>query len=177
MNVRFDEDYSNADVPEIIIDSIYPVDKERLLKFGFVSKELSYCTPNEKSFLKKLNNLGIKDAVTPSGEIIQASEMAKRLSNAAMKEIKNKPWERFANENDLAERTTLKTMREIYGYEVKGLTVKGWIPGARVWHENGDYFELTGNKCQRCHVNPEAYGHGGGIRCYDVDNCGYWFCY
>lgn len=81
---------------------------------------------------------------------------------------------RFANEESVAIRAVDDVLTNIYGETVM---VQGWEAGSRIRHKNGDIFELTGRKCQRCHVNPEAYGHGGGIRCFDVENCGNWFCY
>lgn len=52
----------------------------------------------------------------------------------------------------------------------------GWFAGEVVSYRR-QRFELTGDACPRCKVNPECYGIGGGVRCLDVQGCGWWFCY
>jgi len=51
----------------------------------------------------------------------------------------------------------------------------GWIRGETV-RINGERFELTGDECERCGVNPKAHGIGGGVRCVNTRECGWWYC-
>lgn len=62
------------------------------------------------------------------------------------------------------------------GYPVyQSIEVTGWIAG-EVVIVNHRRYELTGDACPECKVNPKAYGIGGGVRCVDEVNCRWWYC-
>lgn len=66
--------------------------------------------------------------------------------------------------------------KDIPGYPVyTSINIEGWIPG-EVVVVSRERFELTGDACPQCKVNPKAYGIGGGVRCIDTVNCRWWYC-
>lgn len=88
----------------------------------------------------------------------------------------------FDSEQAQAYRALFPTLKELLpttptdGYPTY-LTVnaRGWIGGETV-RVNGERFELTGDSCTRCGINPTAYGIGGGVRCVSTVECGWWYC-
>lgn len=185
---RYDEGFVEevSDEPEIVIDSIYP---ETTLRSWETSRIATKIGDNiggfGRHFIKDLE-LGIKESLASRGfdkasdshgKTPDLDEVARNIYQKIHEYAHDKLYGgnkgMFGREEDIAIRAFRNVLEDAYGETVM---IKGWEPGMRIRHENGDVFELTGSKCERCHVNPEAYGHGGGIRCFDVDNCGYWYC-
>jgi len=65
-----------------------------------------------------------------------------------------------------------RLLHSLWGDEMQ---ITGWLAGEKV-RINGETFELTGDACESCGVNPMAYGRGGGVRCIDTGGCGWWSC-
>lgn len=78
------------------------------------------------------------------------------------------------SERQMAQRAARKMLA--WRFPFGRVTMRGWFQGTSVVLPTGR-FELTGRACERCGVNPEAYGIGGGIRCVDTRDCGWWFCH
>ena len=78
------------------------------------------------------------------------------------------------SERAQAERAASKVLS--WRFPFGRIPMAGWIPGFQVNSPGGPY-RLTGAACEGCGVNPEASGIGGGVRCVDMQNCGWWFCY
>jgi hypothetical protein len=76
------------------------------------------------------------------------------------------------SEARMATRAAERVLLETFGSKMQ---VSGWIPGRRIARDH-DVFILTGDACPRCEVNPLAHGHGGGVRCLNTNECGYWYC-
>jgi len=88
----------------------------------------------------------------------------------------------FDSEQAQAYRALIPTLKELLpttptdGYPTYlTINASGWIAGETV-RVNGESFELTGDACDRCGVNPKAYGLGGGVRCVNAAECGWWYC-
>lgn len=184
MDNEFDE---KSDGPEIIIDSIYPATTSKILRTSFVADKIGtniggfgrhFIKDFELAIKEGLLRRGIKNVHDSDGNVTTIDEVSQRIYHNIEEYVHDKLYGgnkgRFAREEDIAIRAVNNVLKNVYGETIE---IQGWEPGLRIKHKNGDVFELTGNKCKRCHVNPEAYGHGGGIRCFDVNNCGYWFCY
>jgi len=188
MNKKFDKDFLEEvpDGPEIIIDSIYPKTTSKIWRTSAIAAKIGDDIGGfGRHFIKDLE-LGIKEALIgrgfeklsdSSGKSPDLDEVARNIHQKIHEYVNDKLYGgnkgRFGREEDIAVRAFRNILEDVYGETVE---IRGWEPGMRIRHKNGDVFELTGSKCERCHVNPEAYGHGGGIRCFDVDNCGYWYC-
>lgn len=54
--------------------------------------------------------------------------------------------------------------------------ITGWITGEYLVTGDGR-FQLTGRACEKCEVNPQAYGYGGGVQCANRIGCGAWACF
>ncbi len=78
----------------------------------------------------------------------------------------------YDSELAMARRASWRVLDRFFGPTVE---LKGWAHGAVVLC-GFDRFILTGDACERCGINPEAHGLGGGVRCMDTENCGWWFC-
>jgi len=82
----------------------------------------------------------------------------------------------YDSEMRQAERACSTAVREwIAGPRTGMVQATGWFRGERL-QVGREQFLLTGSACERCKVNPEAYGLGGGVRCVDTTGCGYWYC-
>lgn len=163
-----------VDEPEIVIDSVYPRDEMRPFSTarvaGMLGRTLAGNRGNADSgieaTLEFMDELGLEDVALSPVQHVTRREIVEIALSSARRD------ERLDSESSMATRGFLATMPSLYGETV---LVRGWIAGSVVRHE-GDVFELTGSRCPRCFVNPQAYGHGGGVRCLDVRNCGYWYC-
>ena len=73
----------------------------------------------------------------------------------------------------MATRAVGRVLHETFGSKMQ---VSGWIDGRRLF-KNHDLFVLIDEACPECEVNPLAHGVGGGVRCLNTRECGYWFCF
>lgn len=88
--------------------------------------------------------------------------------------------QRYDSESMQARRALATVLHRAYGEQ---MTVTGWVPGEMVkvkpWITEPSperRFELTGEKCPKCEVNPERYGDGGGVACINEEECRWWYC-
>ena len=87
----------------------------------------------------------------------------------------------YDSESRQARRALAMVLQRTYGDQI---LVTGWIRGEVVkvkpWITERSperYFELTGEKCPKCEVNPERYGDGfSGVACINEAECGWWYC-
>lgn len=97
-------------------------------------------------------------------------QSAESLANELWEEVSRDST--YDSELAMARRAAWRVLDRFFGSTVE---IKGWFRGAAV-SQGFDRFILTGDACERCGVNPKAHGLGGGVRCMDTENCGWWFC-
>lgn len=165
--------WSEVDEPELVIPSVFPRDEFRVVSTARVASILGGVLAGHRASLDvrsvvlgRMSELGVGDAVLSPVQGVSREEMISLVLGRVKRDRV------FDSEDRQASRGFAAVLSMLFGDSMR---VRGWLPGLGVRH-GGDVFELTGSKCRRCFVNPEAYGHGGGIRCLDVKNCGYWFC-
>lgn len=167
-------DCPKVDEPEIHIDSIYPRDQKRPVSNAYVAGRVANIIAGLRAapdggrseliaFLRKNH---IAEVEMSPVQKITHDELFDLLLGATLRE------RRVGSEYAMARRASEGLFAKFFP---KTFLMDGWIGGTYVRNED-DVFELTGSACPRCLVNPEAYGHGGGVRCLDVKNCGYWYC-
>lgn len=159
--------------PDVDVASVMPRDQKRSVPRDYVARVTGNIVAEYRStpdgglakFLDFMQDNEIQPPMLSPVQHMSHEEVFHLVLNGAK-------HERHDSEYGMAERAALKLFPKIFP---KTFQISGWIRGTHVRHA-GDVFELTGNRCPKCFVNPEAYGHGGGVRCLDVRNCGYWFC-
>lgn len=167
-------DSHKIDEPEIHIDSIYPRDQKRPVSNAYVAGRVAGIIANDRAKLdggrsRVLEFMRMNDIAEIEMSPVQKithDELFDLLLGATLREP------RVGSEQTMARRASTRIFAKFFP---ETFMMAGWIGGTHVRHA-GDVFELTGTACSQCLVNPEAYGHGGGIRCLDVKNCGYWYC-
>lgn len=158
--------------PEKIISSIYPEDELRQVPIAkaayLLSLELDRVrTREDYSFTQ-----AVETFVAEHGVTIPRQDTAKAWADEIWVLIKADTV--YDSERAQAERAARKVLA--WRFPFGRVAMRGWIRGLKV-NLSGDSFELTGSGCESCGVNPLAHGIGGGIRCVDIRNCGWWFCY
>lgn len=167
-------DKARIDEPEIQIESVYPRDAKRPTPNYYVARAVGRMIADYRGesdggrtrvleFLRR--NDGPEAQMSPV-QIVTHEELFRLILGETIREPHN------GGESGMAQRASTRIFAKLFG---ETFMISGWVPGSQV-RNAGDVFELTGGPCGHCLVNPEAYGHGGGIRCLDVRNCGYWFC-
>lgn len=157
---------------EKTISSIYPRDEIRKVPIAraayLMSWELDTARTRENYSLAQ----AVETFVAEHGIVIPRHETAETWADEIWVLIKaDKVYDSERAQSERAARRMLA-----WRFPFGRVPMRGWIRGLEV-NLPGGRFELTGNACERCGVNPEAYGIGGGVRCVDTKDCGWWFCY
>lgn len=157
---------------EKTISSIFPRDELRQVPIARAANLMSY----ELDTVRMREDYSLTDAVetfvAQYSVAIPRHESAKKWADEIWVLIKaDKVLDSERAQAERAARTTLA-----WRFPFGNVPMVGWIPGLTVSLPGGS-FRLVGSACERCGVNPQAYGIGGGIRCVDTQNCGWWFCY
>jgi hypothetical protein len=160
-----------------IVDSLVPRDARRDVELSRIARSLSYRVSSDRhehDFHYSFENFVKTHRPEANEEILEAIK-AKVIELVNADQV-------YDSEANQAYRALFPTFMELLptkpmaGYPVyTSINIQGWIPG-EVMVVNRERFELTGDSCPQCGVNPKAYGTGGGVRCVDTRNCRWWYC-
>lgn len=157
---------------EKTISSIFPEHEQRQIPIG----KAAYLLSEEIDRSRTRENYSFEQAVetflAKHGVAIPRQDTAKAWADELRVLIRADKV--HDSERAQAERAALKVLG--WRFPFGRVPMIGWIRGLSVKLPGGR-FTLTGSACRGCGVNPEAYGVGGGVRCVDTQNCGWWFCY